>query len=347
MKVSKKLLIVTCATIGACFLGANAYAESLTIKIDDAAFYNALKTCKDTEPITERYYLRNTDLEHYDTVACGDFTGAVFDDSSTSIIFAEAADIDNVTYIYLPHMNLKNVDDALKFPKLEEANYLDNHIEEINMDEEHYYYAMISRNSLKKAPLIYDIEAQLGDDIDNNLDDYLVGTMYGYSIYMNNQHIEDEYIGDNYMLPPFVTGIRRFLNIAINNLNPNATEEQKAAQYDFYDVNNWLYLENATINSEGTKITAIDPTKEMKLIYRRLRSDLADGDVLNVPSRDREWVRYLHGDGDEYFYLATLVVKPKNSLVNPDTDDNVIAISMLSTISALISSIYVYRKAQR
>ena len=196
MNIKKKGLVIACALGGAAFLGSNAYAAPLTVKIDDADFYSALKTCVNEGMSYIELWTNGGEVGAINNMGCGSFEGATFDDSTTSITFANEADINNVGYLYMPNMGIKNIQDLSKFPQVRDINLAHNDIEDATVPGWDAAYAeevdlsiALSDNKLKEVPAYITDVQSLEDKIDffttKGIDQNLVG----------------EYSDGSYMLP--------------------------------------------------------------------------------------------------------------------------------------------------
>lgn len=373
MKISRKLLIAACATIGACFLGANAYAQE-SVTIDDPDFYAALKNCAQNGLTRDGFLEKSSSIDITDknaikdfyrnTLYCDNMNQATFDDA-TRTISIETGFGDS---IWMPNQGLKNIDDINKFSRFPlTPNFMDNEIEYVEFDDTS---AFLAGNPLKKTP----------DYLMNDLDRYSDKTLMLYSGFVTDIDIEDEYNGDSYELPQIISDIQLVFgkladdaNYWIDRLDPeNPTYDEGLAYYNayktYYNADKWLYLENATLSEDGKTLKAIDPTKDMLISYRQPWDKmLAESPILNpcpYPNYSYSAVTCVDGQrvdintnmsyleirafqsSDEYAHIITIKVKSNNPS-NPNTLDNIKLIGALTAASALISSAYVYRKTQR
>lgn len=371
MKISRKLLIATCATIGACFLGANTYAQE-SVTIDDPDFYAALKNCAQNGLTRDGYFEKSSSIDMTDknaikdfyrnTLYCGNMNEATFDDT-TRTISIETGFGDS---IWMPNQGLKNIDDINKFSRFPlTPNFMDNEVEYVEFDDTE---AFLAGNPLKKKP----------DYFTNgpNIESFLML----YSVLVTDVDIEDEYNGDSYELPQIISDIRldfskfaEYVDDSISRLNPeNPTYDEGLAYYNahkaYYNADKWLYLKNATLSEDGKTLKAIDPTKDMLISYRQPWDKmLAESPILNPcpypnyghrigtcvdgqPADMDTNMGYLEirafQSSDEYAHIITIKVKSNNPS-NPNTLDNIKLISALTAASTLISGAYVYRRVKR
>lgn len=377
MKISKKLLIAACATIGAYFLGANTYAQE-SVTIDDPDFYAALKNCAQNGLNREGFYeaasmIDGTDVNalrdfYRNTLYCGNMDQATFDDA-TRTISIETSFADS---IWMPNQGLKNIDDINKFERFQMTpNFMDNEIEYVEFDDTR---AFLAGNPLKKMPdyLIQDLDRE-----PNRETEHALGL---FSAFVTDVDIEDEYTDDSYELPQIISDIQLvFGKLAdgadywIDRLDSeNPTYDDGLAYYNayktYYNADKWLYLENATLSEDGKTLKAIDPTKDMLISYRQPWDEmLVKSPYLNpcpYPNYGYSSVTCVDGrpvdmdtdmpyleirafqSSDEYAHIITIKVKSNNPS-NPNTSDSIKLIGAISAASTLISGTYVYRKTQR
>ena len=269
MNIKKKGLVIACALGGAAFLGSNAYAAPLTVKIDDADFYSALKTCVNEGMSYIELWTNGGEVGAINNMGCGSFEGATFDDSTTSITFANEADINNVGYLYMPNMGIKNIQDLSKFPQVRDINLAHNDIEDATVPGWDAAYAeevdlsiALSDNKLKEVPAYITDVQSLEDKIDffttKGIDQNLVG----------------EYSDGSYMLPESLIQYREALAeySALASNFSNGSYAHDVASY--YSPDNWLVLENATLSSDGRSISPINPSRNMVISYKKSWNDL-------------------------------------------------------------------------
>ena len=268
MNIKKKGLVIACALGGAAFLGSN-YAAPLTVKIDDADFYSALKTCVNEGMSYIELWTNGGEVGAINNMGCGSFEGATFDDSTTSITFANEADINNVGYLYMPNMGIKNIQDLSKFPQVRDINLAHNDIEDATVPGWDAAYAeevdlsiALSDNKLKEVPAYITDVQSLEDKIDffttKGIDQNLVG----------------EYSDGSYMLPESLIQYREALAeySALASNFSNGSYAHDVASY--YSPDNWLVLENATLSSDGRSISPINPSRNMVISYKKSWNDL-------------------------------------------------------------------------
>ena len=370
MKISRKLLIAACATIGACFLGANAYAQE-SVTIDDPDFYAALKNCAQNGLNREGFgeaasMIDPTDVNalrkfYRNTLYCGNMDQATFDDA-TRTISIETGFADS---IWMPNQGLKNIDDINKFERFQMTpNFMDNEIEYVEFDDTD---AFLAGNPLKKTP-------------DYLMNRYSDSALYLYSGFVTDLDIEDEYNVDSYELPQIISDIRlafskfaESVDYLIDGLDPEDSTYGEGlnyynAQEAYYNADKWLYLENATLSEDGKTLKAIDPTKDMLISYRQPWDEmLVKSPFLNpcpYPNYSYSAVTCVDGQptdmntnmsyleirafqsSDEYAHIITIKVKSNNPS-NPNTSDGIKLIGAISAASTLISGAYIYRKAKR
>ena len=339
MKVSKKLLIATCATIGACFLGANTYAESIAIKIDDSTLYGALKTCVADGMTKEEFnQLPLYSRQHVETLSCFDFGSAVFDDSTQTITFADEESLDKVEYVSLPNMGLTDISDLTKFPNLKRGSFYKNHLKSADFGTDivsrmhSSIVAIAADNNLEDIPYYYDFLNESGHVYG---DPAAVKEILLVVLSMPNQNIEDSYSGDSYELPPIAS---KFYD-ALTEYQDICQTEDCIAGWDhaLADINNILYLENAALSDDGMTLSPIDSSKDMLMKYRFPYSMFEHDDW----STDWGTLEYLAGDG-EYINIITIRVKSNNNdTPNPNTLDDfnmetaIISFALMSLGSAL------------
>ena len=269
MNIKKTGLAIACALGGAAFLGSNAYAAPLTVKIDDADFYSALKTCVNEGMSYIELWTNGGEVGAINNMGCGSFEGATFDDSTTSITFANEADINNVGYLYMPNMGIKNIQDLSKFPQVRDINLAHNDIEDATVPGWDAAYAeevdlsiALSDNKLKEVPAYITDVQSLEDKIDffttKGIDQNLVG----------------EYSDGSYMLPESLIQYREALAeySALASNFSNGSYAHDVASY--YSPDNWLVLENATLSSDGRSISPINPSRNMVISYKKSWNDL-------------------------------------------------------------------------
>ena len=339
MKISKKLLISTCATISACFLGANTYAESIAIKIDDSTLYSALKTCV-ADGITKDEFnqLSLYSRQQVETLVCFDFGSAVFDDSTQTITFAYEESLNKVEYVGLPNMGLTDISDLTKFPNLKRGNFYKNHLKNADfgtniINPRHSaLIAVAADNNLEDIPYYYDFLNESGHVYG---DPAAVKEILLVMLSMPNQNIEGSYSGESYELPPIAS---KFYN-ALTEYQDICQSEYCIGGWDdtLADINNILYLENAILSDDGKTLNPIDPSKDMLMEYRFPYSMFEHDDW----STDWGTLEYLAGDG-EYIDIITIHVKSNiNDTSNPNTFDDfnaktaIVSFSLMSLGSAL------------
>ncbi len=184
-----------------------------------------------------------------------------------------------------------------------------------------------------------------------------------------NQKIEDDYSGEKYYLPETIKSVAKYLEY-MSTLYQKADDlisqdDSIAAQFsqseienmnrykeifgNYYNPDDWLVLENATLSDDGEYLIPIDPSKDMSISFKR------DWDIVTQTDQDlNSFYRYLiaapedlkalEGNSD-YYTLASLTVHYTAS--NPNTLDSVKLISALSAASILTSGAYIHRKAKR
>lgn len=278
MNIKKVWIAAVFALGGAAFICGNAYAAPLTVKIDDADFYSALKTCVNEGMSYTELWTNGGEVGAINNMGCGSFDGATFDDSTTSITFANEADINNVGYLYMPNMGIKNIQDLSKFPQVRDINLAHNDIEDATVPGWDAAYAeevdlsiALSDNKLKEVPsYITDIQS-LEDKIDffttKGIDQNLVG----------------EYSDGSYTLPESLIQYREALAeySALASNFSNGSYAHDVASY--YSPDNWLVLENATLSSDGRSISPINPSRNMVISYKKSWNELtANAPMFNL-----------------------------------------------------------------
>ena len=269
MNIKKTGLAIACAIGGAAFLGSNAYAAPLTVKIDDADFYSALKTCVNEGMSYTELWLNGGEVGAINNMGCGSFEGATFDDSTTSITFADEADINNVGYLYMPNMGIKNIQDLSKFPQVRDINLAHNDIEDATVPGWDAAYAeevdlsiVLSDNKLKEVPAyITDVQS-----LEDKMDFF---TMKGI-----DQKLVGDYSDGSYQLPESLIQYREAL-VEYSALASNFSDGSYAHDVaSYYAPDNWLVLENATLSSDGRSISPINPSRNMVISYKKSWNDL-------------------------------------------------------------------------
>ena len=341
----------------ALFGATNAYAESITVKIDDPDFYAALKNCTQNGITKEEYQQATSELTasgdvlalrnfFRETLYCDNMYLATFDDDNTSFTFENESDFYGIRDMWVPSQGLKNVSDMKKFGDVT-WNFAYNEIEYADIDDDVY----LSGNPIRKTPELFT------DIVNGESYAWGVDALALYAVQMTHLEIEDEYTGNEYDLPEIISETRAGLyNYGRNftedlaerdpdSMSPELYEEfvnWTNAIASHYSPENWLYLENATLSDDGKTLKAIDPTKDMLISYRQSwEKTFAESPFLNPclypdfyslsycengqPSADATRMLEVElkafQESDEYADIITIKVKSKNPL-NPNTLDD-------------------------
>jgi hypothetical protein len=119
---------------------------------------------------------------------------------------------------------------------------------------------------------------------------------------------------------------------------------------DYYDINKWLVLENATLSDDGEYLIPIDPTKDMSISYRRGWDDAVSlNNTLGVEyygtiAHPIEALR-AYEKNDEYHNLVSLTVR--YVAPNPNTSDNSFKYLVATSSAITLAGAAVYAKTRR
>ena len=342
----KKGLIIggLAISLAALFGSTNAYAESVSVQIDDSTLYSALKTCVADGITKEEFNQLPAGQPRVDALICFDFSGAVFDDSTQTITFPDEESLNKVEYVSLPNMSLTDISDLTKFPNLKNGNFYKNHLKNADFGTNIINFmhssliAAVADNNLEDIPYYYDFL----NEPDHVYGDFAaVNEILLVTLGMPNQNIEASYSGDSYELP----SIASKFHDALTEYQDTCQSENCIGGWDqaLADINNILFLENAVLSDDGTTLNPIDSSRDMLIKYRFPYS------MFEQEAWGSDWgmVEYLAGDG-EYINIMTIHVKSNNSdASNPNTSDNIKLIGALSAASMLISGAYIHRKINR
>ena len=158
-----------------------------------------------------------------------------------------------------------------------------------------------------------------------------------------NQKLEKEYSGERFELPQTMKSYVKYLNfmssiysdtieLSLQNeeIGGNTGEETLARERDrasklrnYYDLNKWLVLENATLSDDGEYLIPIDPTKDMSMTLRRSWDEIDEFDAsidgfYGSVAYPKQIQTVYEGD-DVYHTLAS--IKVSYVAPNPNTSD--------------------------
>lgn len=183
------------------------------------------------------------------------------------------------------------------------------------------------------------------------------------------QQIEDDYSGDKYALPDTIKSEAKYLKhmagLFKNVAELIAQDDEVAAQFsssqkefvnmyaeifnNYYDIDKWLVLENATLSDDGEYLIPIDSSKDMSISFRRAWDDVSQMDQ----DADNFYRDVIMGTDDlkivennsEYHTLASLTVHHVAS--NPNTSDNAFNYLAATSSAITLAGAVIYAKTRR